>query len=459
MKSRSAQSFNIVSVCIALLIFIGISVPMASAAPKTPAVIVHLKDPAKVNALGQKHGFSVKKSLVRGSERTLIVTHADPNGLAKSLKQDPDVDWVEVDHPLYRLGETVLPLGETVLPLGETVLPLGETVLPLGETVLPLNTVNSLLGTTVSLAQQSIVSSGYSILASLITPSGRFLIQPAFYKIGLYRAVSLSRGRGAKVAVIDTGVDTCHETLQGIAFFSFVADPNAENCPSPGAIQPPGFGHGTAVTSLIRAVAPQASISMLQVFDATGVAQVSDVYQAILFATDQGANVINMSFGASDASQALSDAIAYATANQVVTVGASGNNNLQQVLYPANIAPAIAVAATDNGDLKASFSNFAPNMFVSAPGVNLWAAYPNHLLTLASGTSYATPLVAGQAALIFGQYFATYRGTPTINQVQSRIKYGADTIDALQPAFAGQLGSGRINLVRSLSMLSATSGY
>ena len=454
MKSRSAQLFSLVSVFLAALSLIGISVPMASAAPNVPAVIVHVKDPAKIESLSQKHGFTVSKSIVRGSERTLIVNHGDPVGLSKNLQKDPDVAWVEIDHPLYRLGETVLPLGETVLPLGETVLPLGETVLPLGP--VDSTTVNSLLGTTLSLTQQAVVSSSYSILASLVTPSGRFLIQPGLYKIGLYPSVFLSRGRGAKVAVIDTGVDTCHEILQGVAFYSFVTDPNAENCPSPGAIKPPGFGHGTAVTSLIRAVAPQASISVLQVFDATGVANVSTVYQAILSATDQGANVINMSFGSSTPSQALSDAIGYATANQVVTVGASGNNNLQQVLYPANIAPAIAVAATDNSDLKASFSNYAPNMFVSAPGVNLWAAYPNHLLTLASGTSYATPLVAGEAALIFGQYFATFRGTPTINQVQSRIANGADSIDALQPAYTGQLGSGRIDIVRSLS---TTSGY
>src|SRR5713226_959303 len=266
MKSRSSQLLPIVSMLLAALAFIGISVPMASAAPKVPPVIVHVKDASKVNGLSQKHGFSVDKSLVRGLGRTLIVQHADPVGLSKKIEKEGDVAWVEVDHPLYRLdgGETVLPLdgGETVLPLGTTLASLGPV-----DSTTTSQTISSLLGTTVSPLQQNVIASGYAILASLITPSERLLIQPGLLKISLYQSVFVSRGRGAKVAVIDTGVDTCHEALQGIAVYSFVSTPNAENCPSPGAPQPPGFGHGTAVSSLIRAVAPQASISVFQVFD------------------------------------------------------------------------------------------------------------------------------------------------------------------------------------------------
>jgi subtilisin family serine protease len=298
MKSHSSQLLPIVAMLLAALALIGISVPMASAAPKVPPVIVHVKDASKVDGLSQKHGFSIDKSLVRGPERTLIIHHPDPVGLSKRLEKDGDVAWVEIDHPLHRLdgGETVLPLdgGETALPLGTTVASLGPV-----DSSTTGQTISSLLGTTVTPAQQSVIASSYAILASLITPSERLLIQPGLLKISLYQSVSLARGRGAKVAVIDTGLDTCHEALQGIAVYSFVSTPNAENCPTPGAPQPPGFGHGTAVSSLIRAVAPEASISMFQVFDDTGTAHVSTVYEAVLFATNQGANVINMSFGTS----------------------------------------------------------------------------------------------------------------------------------------------------------------
>src|SRR5206468_9246538 len=124
MKSRSSQLLPIVSILFAALTLIGISIPTAMAAPKTPLVIVHLKDASKADGLAQKHGFNVNQSVVRGAERTLIVQHPDPVGLSKKLEKEGDVAWVEIDHPLYRLdgGETVLPLdgGETVLPLGTT---------------------------------------------------------------------------------------------------------------------------------------------------------------------------------------------------------------------------------------------------------------------------------------------------------------------------------------------------
>ena len=241
MKSRSVRLFPLVSILFAALAIIGISVPTVSAGPKTPSVIVNVKDGSKVNGLSQKHGFTVNKSFSGVSGQTVIVRHPDPVTLAKDLQKEDDVAWVEIDHPLYRLdgGETVLPLdgGETVLPLGQTTAPLG----PVDNTTTS-QTISSLLGTTLSPGQQMMVASSYSILASLITPSERLLIQPGLFKINLYQSVFSARGRGAKVAVIDTGVDTCHEALQGVMFYSFVSDPNAENCPSPGATTPPGFG-------------------------------------------------------------------------------------------------------------------------------------------------------------------------------------------------------------------------
>lgn len=415
----------------------------AAAGPKQDRIIVKVKESGKVQSLVQKHAVTVKKSFGRGTSRTLIISHPDTKGLEQRLKRDPDVEWVEPDRPVHPLdGETVLPLGETVLPLGP-VSPTtdGQTIQQLlGETVLPL--------------EQETIKAGYSRLASLVTPSSQLIIQPAFRRIGLYATVTAATGRGVKVAVVDTGVDTCHAALKGVRVFSFVEEASSsvgtgrapEDCPVAGATRPPGFGHGTAVSSLIRVVAPEAEIWMMRVFDHTGTAQISDVAEAIVMASDMGAHVINMSFGTATPSMALADAIAYATAANVVTVAAAGNDGLEQVYYPAALSSTVAVAAVTNSDLKAKFSNYGSKILVSAPGVGLWAAYPGQLLTLASGTSFSAPLIAGEAALVIGQWQGGSTLDASVWYVWAKVAIGAQPIDLLQPVYMGKLGRGRLYL-------------
>jgi serine protease len=101
----------------------------------------------------------------------------------------------------------------------------------------------------------------------------------------------------------------------------------------------------------------------------------------------------------------------------------------------------LAVAATDPADVKAPFSNFGPTIFVSAPGINIISAYPGGYYAELSGTSFSAPMVAGEAALLRSEKTSGWTGS---------IGNGVVNIDAVNPKYVGQLGSGRIDLVKAL---------
>lgn len=283
-------------------------------------------------------------------------------------------------------------------------------------------------------------------MAPLISPSRRLLLQPALRTIGLYPGVLRATGRGLTVAALDTGADTCHPVLRGIVTYRFVeTDPQApEDCATDATPVVPGFGHGTAVASLIRVTAPEAAIWAMRVFDNTGTALTSDVYEAIVFAADHGVHVINMSFGIASPSLALADAVAYAQERGAVLVAAGGNSGVEPLMHPAAIPGVKGVVSTTNSDLKASFSSYGLETFVSAPGYGLWVAFPNLKLKYVAGTSYSSPLVAGEAALIIDAYHRIQSGDPTSSMINDSMLSGTVAIDSLNPDYALKLGRGRI---------------
>jgi subtilisin family serine protease len=120
-----------------------------------------------------------------------------------------------------------------------------------------------------------------------------------------------------------------------------------------------------------------------------------------------------------------------------VLVASAGNANSVAPSYPAAYPEVIAVAATDNIDRKAAFSNFGSHIFVSAPGVNIISAYPGNSYGISSGTSFAAPIVTGQAALI---------RSLQLSGVELRIGATAVGIDHLNPGYAGKLGLGRVHI-------------
>lgn len=172
-------------------------------------------------------------------------------------------------------------------------------------------------------------------------------------------------------------------------------------------------------------------------------------YEGIDYAISAGANIISMSFGSTSApftGQFLMDA---AHARGIVLVAAAGNAGSSVPNYPAAFNNVIGVGATDQSDHKASFSNYGSYVDVMAPGVSIYStvAGGNSYGSL-SGTSMACPLVAGLTGLILSK-----NGNLTPNNVEVILEAGCENINALNPAYAGQMGAGRINAFNSLSLV------
>jgi subtilisin family serine protease len=163
---------------------------------------------------------------------------------------------------------------------------------------------------------------------------------------------------------------------------------------------PPAYGHGTMVAGIVHLVAPEARIMALKAFNAYGEGTMSTVVQAIRYAVDNGADVINMSFSADTNSAALQDAINYATSRGVICVASVSNDGKNKEVYPSNVGATIGVGASDNNDAKASFSNWGSDVDIAAPGVGIYTTYPMGHYAAGWGTSFSTPYVAGTAALM-----------------------------------------------------------
>ena len=157
----------------------------------------------------------------------------------------------------------------------------------------------------------------------------------------------------------------------------------------------------------------------------------------IIFATDNGADVINMSLQYYTGTSALHSAVLYADLSGVVLVAAAGNFN-SVVAYPARWDETIAVAATDNQDQRWSGSNQGPQLTVAAPGDNIWSLLDTTSYQYFTGTSMATPHVSGLATLML-----SLDGSLTPDEVRGILQATADDVDA--PGFDNNTGFGRIN--------------
>lgn len=205
------------------------------------------------------------------------------------------------------------------------------------------------------------------------------------------------------VAVVDTGVDTYHRDLQGKLLKGYnVFDKN----------QPPKdeVGHGTHVAGIIGANVNNGEgiagmtwynpILPVKALDNNGSGTSYSVAEGIIWATDNGAKVINLSLGNYVDGAFLHDAVKYAFDRDVVLIAATGNDNTRRPGYPAAYPEVFAVSATDANQKRASFSNYGNYVDVVAPGTSIASTYPNNQYAALSGTSMACPHVSALAALI-----------------------------------------------------------
>ncbi len=221
------------------------------------------------------------------------------------------------------------------------------------------------------------------------------------------------------------------------------------------------IGHGTHVAGIIGAVANNSIVLSKNIAGVLWDCQIiaakagdywlldDDIAEAIRYSADNGAQVINMSFGGYGTSSVIESAIEYAHNKDVVLVAAAGNENTSDISYPAGYDNVIAVAATDEDDIKASFSNYGDWVDISAPGVNILSTIPNNQYDSWSGTSMASPMVSGVCGLILG-YADTLGQSPVPAEVESILKTTADDIDDNNPNYVGLLGAGRANAYNAL---------
>jgi len=285
----------------------------------------------------------------------------------------------------------------------------------------------------------------------------------------------ITGGPGVIVATIDSGIDYTHTDLApnmwnyvGPAHFS--GDPaycdnaihgcdfaNQDNNPMD------DFGHGTHVAGIIGArgnnnngvtgVAWNVQLMALKFLNTSGTGNVSDAITAIQYAVRHNAAVINNSWGTSGDDQSLHDAIIAARQaglGGTIITAAAGNSGDGTVFYPGAYPEVICVASTNNKDHPASTSSFGPHVDVAAPGDYIWSTLPNQSYGWMHGTSMATPVVSGIAALI--------RATDplhrlTVDQITTAIVNGVDVPAGWDNT---KYGSGRVNLLKALQNIPDT---
>jgi len=259
-------------------------------------------------------------------------------------------------------------------------------------------------------------------------------------------AWNITKGRKRiRIAILDTGIDNDHEDLASKVRRqrNFTDSPTADDL----------SGHGTHCAGIAAAITNndtgvagngfRCSLMNGKVLNDSGSGAYSWVAQGIMWAARQKAKVISMSLSGPSPSTTLRRAVNRVWRRGVVLVAAAGNYSSSTPRYPAFYRNCIAVAATDQNDNKAWFSNYGANWVdVAAPGVSIYSTLPNHPNQIGlnygslNGTSMSTPFVAGLAGLVW----ATPHGTDNTS-VRNRIESTCDLISGTGTDWA----HGRIN--------------
>jgi subtilisin family serine protease len=280
--------------------------------------------------------------------------------------------------------------------------------------------------------------------------------QPAAGTVKTTPAHGRYTGAGITVAIIDTGMAFDHPlttdliNTPGADFIG--GDGTGRSQPNDSdddgdTVADESLHHATFVAGLVHLAAPDARILPVRALETDGKGTTFSVADAIRYAVDQGADVINLSQSMLHDAEPVEDAIEDAVDSGVVVVAAAGNRGEPIVddsidngckSFPAYRDEVIAVAAVDQDGVKAPFSDFGPDVDLSAPGVDLLSTYDMDFAGW-SGTSFAAPLVAGAAALILEKYPCM-----TPDEVRGLLMQTAQPDN--NPALTGQMGAGILDL-------------
>ena len=225
-------------------------------------------------------------------------------------------------------------------------------------------------------------------------------------------AWTYSTGEGILVAVIDTGIDINHDEFAGkispLSYNSYFDEVGLEAVDD-------DYGHGTMVSGVILAsqnnligisgLAPNAQLLTIKANEpGEGLFNNESLINAVYYAVDHGANVINMSLAGEGYDEIMNEAMEYAASQGVIVVCAAGNDGTALKLYPAGYDSTISVASTDENNERSSFSNFHRSIDIAAPGSNIYTTSLNNGYATVSGTSLSSPFVAGNIALLMSYY-------------------------------------------------------
>lgn len=291
----------------------------------------------------------------------------------------------------------------------------------------------------------------------------------------------------AIVAIVDTGVLTTHEDLvdniyinnneigldengkdkskngidddnngyiddyKGWDFASNSDERGQDNNPDPGNV------HGTHVAGIVGAVQNNKIgiagvakyVKLLSVkcgVDDPGANYIAAGYQGILYSATMGAYTINCSWGGSGLGTAENEILKTATELGSIIVAAAGNNGSDLAFMPASSPYCFSVASTNSEDLKSGFSNFNVNVDIAAPGSQIVSTVLENQYASFNGTSMASPVVAAALGVIKANNYNF-----TNKQIIAMVKANSDNIDTLNKNFAGKLGSGRLNIQKTLN--------
>ena len=264
--------------------------------------------------------------------------------------------------------------------------------------------------------------------------------------VGATTAWNTTHGSSLVIAVLDSGIDP-HAELAGRILPGI-------NVPDNTTVTADECNHGTHVAGILAAAGGNgvgiAGLSwnarLLPVVVVNGCTGFeANVATGLIWAVDNGARLVNMSLQFYAFNPVFQQAIQYAHAQGALLVAATGNNGNTNVAAPARWPETIAVAATDNRDERANFSNFGPEVDIAAPGVSVYSLLGTSGYTYKSGTSMSAPHVTGAAALLW-----SYNPGLTRDQVRALILAGAD--DLGDPGADPLFGSGRLDIAASLAL-------
>ncbi|RMD93346.1 MAG: T9SS C-terminal target domain-containing protein [Calditrichaeota bacterium] len=281
------------------------------------------------------------------------------------------------------------------------------------------------------------------------------------------------------IAIVDTGVDWAHPDLEANIWHNpgeipdngidddgngYVDDVlgwdfgDEDSDPANRSTSPVG-SHGTEVAGTAAAVtnnstgiagiAFRCKIMPIKVISdqASDQGQIFLGFEGIKYAADQGAQIINASWGGPRHSLFEQDIINYARARGSLVIASAGNGNNPGKIYPAAYSGVLAVTATTKNDLKANFSTFGPWVDLAAPGVSILTTTRDNHYRFVSGTSFSAPLASGVAALV-----KSLHPDWTAGEIGEQIRVSADNINGVNPAFQNMLGHGRLNALRALTV-------